>query len=370
MPGITHQEKALLDGHNFTFKPLMKSKQLHFGQVMTFTVKVAAIFMIELTVLSWYERYKYGNELSIALAVIAAIAFLFWPVLLFVCMIQIACLPKDHRKEARFAGHMYWFFWPTWTLFWIVVSLILGVVLGQYIWKDLHTYYELTELRPYRGINPAKIPGKQIEDAGVVTFASGVGIERGKGGCFVNGRTYCVAPIAMDSRVGDNVEHGTHDFFAVGVDCCDCPSSTFRCGDWNSPYANGGLRSVDVLGRAYYKLAVQEWEARTNVQSANPLFFRWTDDAEFKYKMLFERSMHIYTLAMVGAAPLMCCVALILTIGLQQMKEMEIAHPNGHPPNPSHPLLRWVLNKAHPELHEHLNEYERKEAKAAKYNSI
>jgi len=174
----------------------------------------------------------------------------------------------------------------------------------------------------------------------------------------------------MDSRVGDNVEHGTHDFFAVGVDCCDCPSSTFRCGDWNSPYANGGLRSVDVLGRAYYKLAVQEWEARTNVQSANPLFFRWTDDAEFKYKMLYERSIHIYTLAMVGAAPLMCCVALILTIGLQQMKEMEIAHTNGHPPNPSHPLLRWVLNKAHPELHEYLIEYERKEAKAAKYNSI
>jgi len=356
MPGITHQEKALLDGHNFTFKPLMKSKQLHFGQVMTFTVKVAAIFMIELTVLSWYERYKYGNELSIALAVIAGIAFLFWPVLLMVCMVQIACLPKDHRKEARFAGHMYWFFWPTWTLFWLVVSLMLGVLLGQYIWKDLHTYYELTELRPYRGINPAKIPGKQIEDAGVVTFASGVGIERGKGGCFVNGDTYCVAPIAMESRVGDNVEHGTHDFFAVGKNCCDCPTSSFRCGEWDSPYANGGLRSVDVLSRAYYKLAAQEWSARTNVEAKNPLFFVWTANPEHAYKMLLAVPSNLYVLALVGAAPIACCVALLLAVGLQSLTHCEWASKVGHPPEPAHSTIRRFLQHSVPELHQHLSQ--------------
>jgi len=359
----------MLEGHNFTFKPLLKKKSMDFGQVMAFTLKVSLAFMIELTVLSWYIRFNY-DEASVALAVLFGIAAIFWPLVAVMTLLHIGCLPKDHKKEARLPGHIYWSWWPIWTFVFTIVALSLGVALGRYLWVDLYRYHELYMLRHYKGVNPAKTPGQQMEDAGVVTFANGVGLTRGHGGCFVNGDTYCVAPIAMDQRVGDNLEHGTHDFFAVGINCCDCPSTSFRCGDWNSPYANGGLRSVDVLSRAYFKLAAQEWSARTNVESQNPLFFRWTTNPEFEYKMLNARATNLYVLAMVGAPPLVCCVALLLSVCMQSMTHNEWASKNGHAPEPSHPFLRKTLRHSIPELHKHLQQLENNDAARTPYNSI
>lgn len=355
----------MLDGHNFTFKPLLKKKSLDLSQVMGFTLRVALIFIIELTVLSWYVRFKYEN-LSKAIAAIVGIVSIFWPLVAVVALFITGMLPKDHKKEARFSAHLYWSWWPFWTLVFSMAAVCLGVLLGEYLWRDLYRYYELNELRHYRGVNPAKTPGQQMEDAGVATFVGGVGIERGKGGCFVNGDTYCVAPIAMESRVGDNVEHGTHDFFAVGKNCCDCPTSSFRCGEWDSPYANGGLRSVDVLSRAYYKLAAQEWSARTNVEAKNPLFFVWTANPEHAYKMLLAVPSNLYVMALVGAAPIACCVALLLAVGLQSLTHCEWASKVGHPPEPAHSTIRRFLQHSVPELHQHLSQNTRQ----TKYDTI
>jgi len=369
MGGLTHAEQAMLDGHNFTFKPLLKKKSFDLSQVMTFTTKVALIFMIELTLFSWYARFKY-DQLSVALAVIFGIFSLIWPTIAVLILFTTGCVPKDHKKEARLSGHLYWFWWPFWTLTFSIIALALGVTFGQYLWRDLYRYYELNELRQYKGVNPQKTPGQQMEDAGVVSFATGVGLERGHGGCFVNGDTYCVAPIAMNSRVGDNVEHGTHDYFAVGVNCCDCPSTQFRCGAWDNPYANGGLRSVDVLSRAYFKLATQEWSARTNIEAKNPLFFRWVEDPEHNYKMLHARSTNLYILLLVGAPPIVCCVALLLSVCMQSMTEHEWISKGGHPPEPPHPALRRMLPHFVPDLHQHLTRRDDPDASRRRYDTI
>lgn len=362
-------EKALLEGHNFAFSPLLKRKSLDLRQVTGFTVKVALVFMIELTVLSWPIRLT-NETLSLAIAAMAGVAMLIQPFAAIVSMMHIFCLPKHPHKEPGWRGHVYWMYWPFWFFVFTIGALICGVMLGEYIWNDLYRYHKLTELRHYKGLNPQKTTGQQIEDAGVVTFSAGTGIERGHGGCFVNGDTYCVAPIALDKEVGDNVESGTHDFFAVGVNCCDCPSTSFRCGDWSSPYANGGLRSVDVLSRAYYKLAVQEWSARTNIEAKSPLFFRWTTDPEHEYKMLYARPMHIYFLAMVGAPPIICCAGLLLIIWLQTLTHNELASKDGHPPQPSHKTVRKFLKHLHPELHHHLEHHNDKYETKGRYDSI
>lgn len=369
MGGLTHAEKAMLEGHNYTFKPLMKKKSFDLSMVMSFTAKVALIFMIELTLLSWYVRFKY-DDLSVALAWIYGILSLLWPTGAICILFVVGCLPKDHKKEARFSGHMYWAWWPFWSFVCSIGALALGVFFGQFLWSDLYRYHELYQLRHYKGVNPQKTPGKQMEDAGVVSFASGVGLERGHGGCFVNGDTYCVAPIAMNSKVGDNVEHGTHDYFAVGINCCDCPTTSFRCGAYDNPYANGGLRSVDVLSRAYFKLAAQEWSARTLVEAKNPLFFRWVENSENEYKMLYARATNFYVLLMVGAPPIVCCVALLLSVCLQTLTEHEWASKAGNPPEPANPTIRRLMAFFIPDLHQHLIRMTDKDAARTKYDTI
>jgi hypothetical protein len=178
----------MLEGNNFTFKPLMKHGALDLGQVMAFTVKVSLIFILEATVLSWYPRFAHDQS-SVAIAVIIGIITVLPNLASVLALFHIGCLPKDHKKEARLSGHLYWSFWPFWTLFFSITALVLGVLLGEHLWTDLYRYYELSELRHYKNVNPAKTPGQQMKDAGVVTFASGVGLERGHGGCFVNGDT-------------------------------------------------------------------------------------------------------------------------------------------------------------------------------------
>jgi hypothetical protein len=368
MGGLTHAEKAMLEGHNYTFKPLIARGSIDLTHVTNFTIQVALVFMIELTLLSWYFRFKY-ELVSVAAAWIFGILSIIGPIISLSILLIIGCLPKDHKREARFAGFLYWGWWPFWYAVWSIAAVVLAVLFGEFLWRDLYRYHSLYELRHYKGVNPQKTPGKQMEDSGVVSFAAGVGLERAKGGCFVNGDTYCVAPIAMNNRVGDNVEHGTHDYFAVGINCCDCPSTSFRCGAWDNPYSNGGLRSVDVLSRAYFKLAVQEWSARTSIEAKNPLFFRWVENAEHEYKMLYAYPTNLYVLLLVGAPPIVCCVALLLSVCLQTLTENEYASKSGHPPEPENKTIRRWLKRFNKDLDQHLMDHHMR-APRARYDTI
>lgn len=349
---ITQQEKAMLDGHNFNFKPLLKTGSLDFGHVAALTFKVAIAFMAPLTFLSWWIRYDH-ELLSEILAAVSGVAILFWPTVAFLALIFTLSLHHPKEQQPSRPAMLYWAWWPTWTFLGCITGLILGVMLGNYLWEDLNRYYELKKLRAYGGVDPSRVSGKQMEDSGILTFADGVTLDRAHGGCFVNGATYCIAPIAMDGKVRNLLPTGSQDFFAVGINCCDCPLTDFRCGAWNNPFANGGLRSTDSTHRAYYKLAAQEWSAMYSMEIANPLFYEWSTDAHHEFHMFYERSINLYAMAMVAAPCIACCFALMVNVMLGCLNHVDLAAPAGEPPRPPQ-ALKPVWRQALPELHHHI----------------
>ena len=154
---------------------------------------------------------------------------------------------------------------PVWKFALCLLSVPVGSLVGHYLWQHYwQQYSEVSLLKAYRGIDPAVVPGSQIQDAGAVDFAS-AGIDSEHAGCFMNaGHTYCIAPIVTNGTMLHNIagapRYGSYDYFAVGVDCCSCPDINFRCGAWQHPWSEGGIRSTDLAARPFYRqVKYQKW---------------------------------------------------------------------------------------------------------------
>merc|ERR1719160_616815 len=83
--------------------------------------------------------------------------------------------------------------------------------------SNLEPYYDVTNLNTYPAVDPSRMRGVQLMDAGRIMFTRGskLDIERSMG--FRNKETYCVAPIVS----GADPQHmDRYDFWAVGVGCC------------------------------------------------------------------------------------------------------------------------------------------------------
>lgn len=149
-----------------------------------------------------------------------------------------------------------------------------AAVFGDAIfWSNMDKYYDLRSLNTYSSVNPVRMKGEMVMDAGRVYFADGTRIDQGKSIGFKHGDTYCVVPIASGDEKLPN-----YDFWAVGVNCCSSPGK-FRCGaDWNNFKARSALRLMDEEHRPYFRLAVQQAEAAYGITAAHPVFFHWTQD--------------------------------------------------------------------------------------------
>lgn len=356
--GVSPHEHALLEKHNFGFKPLMgeRSGNLDWKAVGHLAFAMTVVFLAQATFRSWVLRYDY-EWLSLGLAWICAIMSLLWPTITFLVLMFMVLLPAMAHREHRWSGLLYWSLAPTLAFVLLVSSLILGIMLGEYLWKDVHQYLDLSHLRHYGGLNPSKVPGTQVQDVGRLEFGPGAAIDRGHGGCFVNGATYCVAPINIGGTQDNRPQIGTQDYFAVGVGCCDCPVTNFMCGAWNNPFAHGGLRSVDRNNRAYFQMAVEQWSATYNVQAKEPLFFDWVPDAEHEFKMLWSRAMSMYILAVVGFPPVAVTVALLVHIFCATLYVHGILSPHGNPPEPPK-FLGFLWRRALPELNKAIEIYD------------
>lgn len=221
--------------------------------------------------------------------------------------------------------HVVW--WPFWRFAQCLLAVFCAFLLGRYLWKyQYQPYIELSELQTYSGVDPSRVSGERIQDAGVVEFAPGVAFDRTAGGCFVHEHTYCVAPILKGGKVGQGLEDatksGSHDFFAVGIDCCSCPNQDFRCGQWNNPLADGGLRSMDVDSRPLFRLAVEDWAAQYSKTSEHPVFFEWVQRPRHAHNSLFSRGMNLTVLSITGCFPAFLILAFLLTTAL----ELLVAH--------------------------------------------
>jgi len=167
---------------------------------------------------------------------------------------------------------------PSWMAFQsatLFLAFILGVVLGVMNYKLFTlTYHQVTSLNDYHGVDPSRMRGQQLLDAGSIIFTQDSALDTSKSMGFRNLDTFCVAPIT--NTKGDLP---TYDFWAVGRNCCSGTKPDFHCSHYRNPRAHGALRLVRRTGdRAFYRLAVQQAEATYNIRAAHPLFFQWEED--------------------------------------------------------------------------------------------
>merc|ERR1719401_3051346 len=92
---------------------------------------------------------------------------------------------------------------------------------------------------------------------------------------FKDKNMYCVAPIVTGSAIP-----ATYDFWVVGKNCCSPPpvpgvGRSYHCGAFNQPKTTAATRLVDNQARPFYRMAVQQAEARYNIRANHPLFFTW-----------------------------------------------------------------------------------------------
>lgn len=182
-------------------------------------------------------------------------------------------------------------YFPTWYAFIFITGLIgavLGPILGNSIfWHHMQPYYELENLNDYSLVDPTRMRGQQMMDAGRVQFIKNATIDLRRAYAFQNLETYCVAPITVNNAaLGGATPLFSYDFWAVGVNCCSGAASPedpnavdFHCGPAKSLTAREGVRFMDDSQRGFLRLAVQQAESAHKITATHPLFFLWTEDA-------------------------------------------------------------------------------------------
>jgi len=309
---------------------------------------VATTFQVEFVFLSSYGAFTIAH---VPIAVICGI-FAIGMVAYWLCAVVVLILSivrgKLHKRMHRRAL-IFYSWWPILTFVLCSLSAVLGCSLGHLMWYTTEQpYYELDSLQPYSDVNPAIVPGKQMQDAGLVDFSDGVGVDRSKGGCFVSaGHTYCVAPILFTGELlaglGNTPTFGTYDYFAVGVDCCTCPNTDFRCGDWKNPLAQGGMRSLDYRSRPFYTLAVNDWEAVYLKESRHPLFFDWVQNPHFQSAVMWHTFSSTSLLACLAPFPAAFLLTVLAANALRILVQGSVASPLDVPKPPKGLEKAWKV---------------------------
>jgi len=197
---------------------------------------------------------------------------------------------------------------PTWFMFLFLTSLLavgLGPVLGnQNFWQNMRPYYDMQNLNDYSSVDPTRMRGQQMMDAGRVQFIEGATVDLRKAYAFQNLDTYCVAPITVENpQLGGATPLNSYDFWAVGINCCGGNSTSsvdFKCGAYKSATARQGLRMMADDQRAFMRLAVQQAESAHMIKATHPLFFVWTEDAVSDMHIYLEKAFSSFACWMCG----------------------------------------------------------------------
>lgn len=328
-------DKVLQD-HSHSLGHLFRQRErtpARLSWALRLSLQVEAVFLLVLSTV-----FLPRLDLAILCLAIAALIVGSWIATVTV-LVAGTIKGKLHSRVHR-RPMLFWSWWPLWMCLMLGVAAVAAGVFGFYLHHTyLRIYEHIAGLENYDHVDTSIVPGRQIQDAGLVDFEVGVDIDRSKGGCMLHGgHTYCVAPILHGGKVlddlGDAPRYGTYDYFAVGVDCCACPNRDFRCGDWRNPMAHGGVRSNDPEARPFYRLAVDEWAATYEKKIGEPLFFDWTQEPVHQWKSLWSRAAHlagIWAFVPLAASFLM---TMLLSALLESRVKGGAASPTGTPGPP------------------------------------
>lgn len=245
------------------------------------------MFVVMNAVTAFYIRYETPG----ATWFIVALGFL----LILAVGIYAFCYRERRRASDAHQHHQ-----PTWLIVFVVTSLIawvLGTAMGSSNYSaNFKPNYDLMNLNSYTDVNPSAMRAQQLMDAGRVEFAEGSRLDVTKSMGFKNVNVYCVAPITLG-----NASVGTHDFWAVGVNCCSGNQADFHCDD-NSHHLSrrGGLRLMSDGDRPFYRLAVQQAESMYHIKANHPIFFHWVDDPLQVAQASHQRGMNRFHLEISG----------------------------------------------------------------------
>mmetsp|Transcript_108231 Transcript_108231/g.305009 ORF Transcript_108231/g.305009 Transcript_108231/m.305009 type:complete len:359 (+) Transcript_108231:121-1197(+) len=253
--------------------PPLRAKRLNLFTLVLTLVLPFAVFTAMCWTLAFNIRYEHPQYV--------ALMVLFGACVVLVCAFTAykarrQGLSIHSNRDATWATLLFW----TTLLCWIV-----GLAAGDFIYRhDMRTYYGLVSTNSYAAVDVSKAHGRQMMDAGIVTFAQGTQLDRSRTGFYKKGSVYCVAPIvppAAALRQANDTKPlrlAYYDFWAVGVDCCG-ETNGFACGAYKDPYAHAGLRLVFQDSEAnLFKQALQHAVTNFGINTDYPLFFEWTQD--------------------------------------------------------------------------------------------
>jgi len=199
------------------------------------------------------------------------------------------------------------------------LAVLIAAGFGNYLfWEYTHKYYDYSYLNTYVAVDSAKYSGQTVMDGGRIYFTSGTHLDKKSAMGFKHGDTYCVAPI-----VSTGERQARHDFWAVGVNCCN-DANKFNCGEAANRRVRSGLRDMNEDRRPFYRLAVQQAEAAYGLTASNPIFVTWTQDPVKEVNSYLKESSKGFVRGSLAAFGINFVLVVFATISFGQMRSHGI----------------------------------------------
>lgn len=349
---VSAEQRSLLNSNNHSLRPLATAGFLHLLQVFQFTLLPLACFLFAVLCLTCTPRF-YNESIVLTIRTVGLSLLLLTPIAAFIVLVFGIVVTKWHSR-VRWSAAFYWMWWPSWKFLLCILAAVVGCTFGNTIWYSyLLPYQQMMRLQAYNNVNPSTVTGVRLQDSGVAIFNTSAGVDRARGGCLMNGPTYCVAPIIIGSDLTTST--GEHDLFMTGVDCCDCPGE-FRCGDWNKPAASlGGMRVVNADDTSYFRLAVQSWSATYGFTPTNPIFYKWVADPVVGWHNTRTQGVRLLLMSVLMVPFVLLFLVFVLNGMFKCLVESGICGPVDTPVLPPG-LGRSMGEKLLPGMHKHYNE--------------